>query len=338
MPRYLLICLMLAILLLASSCAKRNTAYEDGHKLSLSYTLPVVGNPLDFNFTSEKLYIALDQGGLGILNLTNNHFEWLTLLISDDGSPTPLIKIRRISMVEEHKFLFVNETEATDKIHIVNATNPDSLKPVDSITGASADVQQLICTAIPNPTTPDFIEVFYCNGRSVNHGKYNGQLWMGSDYTITTPATASGIAIDDQYIYVAAQQRGLLIYNRATRQLISQLALPGEAQKLKVNGNKVYMACRQKGLQVVDITNPALPVRVGGYITSGYASDVDFYDNMVAISSGSGGLYLFNVDNPASPKLLHRVTDQGYINIVKFNNGKLVVGTRDNGVLFYDIN
>ncbi|HNQ43620.1 MAG TPA: hypothetical protein PKI59_04290, partial [Candidatus Cloacimonadota bacterium] len=254
MPRYLLICLMLAILVLASSCAKRNTAYEDGHKLSLVNTMPVVGNPLDFSFTSQKLYVALDQGGLAIINLANHNMEWLTKLGSDDGSVTSLVKIRKISMVEEHDFLFVNETEATDKIHIVDATDPDSLKAVDSITGATADVQQLICKAIPNPTDADIIEVIYCNGRSVNYGKYNGQLWLGSEFSITTPATASGIDMNDQYIFVAAQQRGLLIYNRATQQLVSELALPGEALKVKINGNTAYLSCRQNGLQIVDFS------------------------------------------------------------------------------------
>lgn len=337
MPRCLFICLMLAILLLASSCAKRNTAYEDGHKLSLITSVPVVGNPVDLSFTSQKLYVALDQGGLSIIDLNSYNQEWLTHISADDGSNTAFVKIRKISVVEEHNFLFVNETEGTDKVHIVDTTIADTLKAVDSITGATQDIQQLICTAIPNPTTPDIIEAIYCNGRSVNYGKYNGQLWLGSEFSITTPATASGIAMNEHNIFVAAEQRGLLIYSRADQQLISELALPGEAQKVILSGNTAFIACRQQGVQIVDITNPAVPVRLSGYSTSGYASDVDFYNNMVAVSSGSGGLYLFDVTSPANPKLIQRISDYGYVNTVKFIAGKLVVGTRDNGVLFYKI-
>ena len=38
-----------------------------------------------------------------------------------------------------------------------------------------------------------------------------------------------------------------------------------------VSGNYAYVADGVAGLQVIDVSNPANPQRVGGYDTSGYA-------------------------------------------------------------------
>ena len=48
----------------------------------------------------------------------------------------------------------------------------------------------------------------------------------------------------------------------------------GNARGVAVSGNYAYVADGGAGLQVIDVSNPANCVRVGGYNTSGNASDV----------------------------------------------------------------
>lgn len=327
----------IVLVLLLAGCAKRNTAYQDGSVLTLERQIPIVGNALDMSFDDNHIFVAQDQGGISIINKNTYATRWLTSLSATDGSSVTLYKIRKIAVVGLYNRMFLNETDGTDKIHIVNMSDLDTLKVIDAITGATTDVQDLMCLPIANPTDANIIEVSYCAGRNLHYGRYNGELWLGSTFSIYPPATATGMDMNATHVFTSAQQRGLMIYTRDTQQLVSDLALPGEAQKVKVVGNYAYIASRQGGFHIVDISNPAAPVWKGGYDTTGYATTVDVSGNLAVVSSGSGGVYVFDVSNPASPKLLERLTEAGYTNNAKFNNGKLIVASRDNGVLVYTI-
>lgn len=336
MPKrlFLLAILILALLL---SCAKRNTAYQDDDVLTLLRQIPVVGNPLDLDFDSNNIYVAQDQGGISIINRTNYAHRWLTALSDVDGAAVQLYKIRKVGVVGEHKRMFLNETDGTDLIPIVDLTDPDTLKVIDAITGATQDIQDLKVTPIPNPTDADIIELIYCAGRNVHYGKYNGDIWLGSSFSIYPPASASGIDLSSDHVFIAAQQRGLMIYSRLDQQLVSEIALPGEALKVMVSGNYAYVASRQGGLNVVDISNPALPVLVDNFDTVGYATSIDIKDNLAVLSSGGGGVYLFDISTPTDIKLAQRLSEAGYTNNARFVGDKLVVAARDEGILIYDV-
>jgi hypothetical protein len=55
------------------------------------------------------------------------------------------------------------------------------------------------------------------------------------------------------------------------------------------------------GLQVIDISNPAAPVRVGGYDTSGIATDVAVAGQYAYVADYLAGLQVIDVSNPAAP-------------------------------------
>lgn len=329
--------LTIALMLLFAGCAKRNTAYQDGSVLSLERQIPIVGNALDLSFDDNHIFVAQDQGGISIINKSNYATRWLTSISATDGSNVTLYKMRKIAVVGQYNRMFLNETDGTDKIHIIDISDLDTLRVIDAITGATTDVQDLMCNPIANPTDGNIIEVSYCAGRNLHHGRYNGQLWLGSAFSIYPPATATGMDMNATHVFVSAQQRGLFIYTRDTQQMVSAIAVPGEAQKVKVVGNYAYIASRQGGFHIVDVSNPAAPVLKGGYNTTGYATTVDVSGNLAVVSSGSGGVYVFDISNPNAPKLLERLTSAGYTNNAKFNNGRLIVASRDNGVLVYTI-
>ncbi|HRY84385.1 MAG TPA: hypothetical protein P5533_07105 [Candidatus Cloacimonadota bacterium] len=325
------------ILLIIMGCAKRSTAWQNPDKLELLRQIPIVGNPMDIDVEGNNVYIAQDQGGFSIVNLSDYSQKWYTSIKSSDGSVVDMIKIRKISAVGARNFLFINETDGTDLIRIVDISNPDSLKVVDAITGATQDISDMHFFNLATPQGSYIIETTYTSGRNVYYGRYNGTLWLGQDYTIVPPASASGAAMDTNCLYVADQQHGLVIYNRANQQKLGQIVLPGEAQKVKVSGNYAYVASRQGGLHVVDISDPVHPVKTYSYDTTGYASAVDVAEGYLAVSSGSGGVYLFSLSSPAQPKFLQQLTECGYTNTVRIHNGKLIVGARDMGVMIYDI-
>jgi len=338
MSRSLLIGLILVTLVMAAGCAKRNTAYQSGDQLELVRTIPVVGNPTDLDFSGNWLYVALDQGGLGRINTGTYAMDWYTKLLASDGSTKDLNRTRLVEYVSAKDLLFVYDIHATDQIYIVNTSNPDSLDPYRSITGATQGIRDMTLRELTNDPDGNLVELLYCLGNgNVYYGRFNGDLWLGSEFNITTPYPINGVAMDDNYVYMATDQRGIFIYNRQTQQFVSEIAFYGYAQKMALRNGILYVAARHGGLQVVDVSNPQQPVLVASYDTVGYATNLQVMNGKLAVSSGSGGAYYFDITNPTSPKLIQRITSGGYINDLVFSDDKLVLASRDAGILFYSL-
>jgi hypothetical protein len=330
--------IMVVLAVVMAGCAKRNTAWQNDEILTLVKQVPIVGNPADIAFDDDNIFVAQDQGGLSLIDRDDYSTHWWTE-VYPPSADAQLVNVRNVAAVPEHKLLFLGEYVSGDKIRIIDYSNPDSLKLIDSITGGTDGLQSIWFDAIPDPPDDNIVEGFFSAGRTLNYARYNGSLYLGTDYVINTPATAAGFDQDDQNIYVAAQQRGLVIYNKTstTPQYVSEIAVPGEALAVKVAGNYAYVASRQGGLNVVNIAAPDEPILVSTYDTTGYATSVDISGTLAAVSSGSGGIYLFSLSSPGNPTLKQRLSSAGYTNNAKFNNGKLYVAARDQGLLIYEI-
>lgn len=337
MPKRLLIIAGVALILMTLSCAKRNTEYQAETWLTLEREIPVVGNALDIHVDDNTIYVAQDQGGISIIRRSDYSSKWYTTLTATDGSQAPLGRIKRISAVPEYNRLFLNEVSATDRIVILNTSDPDTLVYMFDIIGGTSGIKDLDATAMAVPDGMFTMNIGYCYADGFKYDKYDGSILSTPAYSVAPPATATGFDLTDDLILVTAGQRGLFIYDRANQQYISELALPGEAQKVVVAGTLALIPSRQAGLCVVDIADPAHPELKSTYKTSGYATTADFNGDKVAVSAGGGGIYLLDVSDPASPTLLENITNCGYTNSVQFSGDKLVAATRDQGVLIYKL-
>lgn len=326
----------LVVLVLITGCAKRSTAPSDTKILSLIKEIPIVGNPFDISTTNSELYVAADQGGLTVIDTNTWQSKWWTVMVPG-GADATLVNVRKASVVPEHDFLFLGEFVGGDKIRIIKTSNPDSLELIDSITGGTDALQSIRFSAISNPTGADVVEGFFSAARTFYYCKYDGELYLGSTWDISATATVSGFDVTDDLVVLAVQQRGLAIYDRDTQDKLSEFALSGQALAVKVSGNYAYVACRQEGFQIVDISNPSAPKLVGRFDTTGYATTIELKDNLAVVSSGGGGVYLFDVSNPAKPALKENLSSAGYTNNAIFYKDKVVVSARDKGILVYNI-
>jgi hypothetical protein len=64
----------------------------------------------------------------------------------------------------------------------------------------------------------------------------------------------------------------------------------GEAFDVAVAGNYAYLADGSGGLQVLDISDPAHPARVGGYTNGGLIGTIAVSGNCAYVAGGSAGL------------------------------------------------
>jgi hypothetical protein len=70
---------------------------------------------------------------------------------------------------------------------------------------------------------------------------------------------------------------------------IATLKTPGgRPVRLAVRDHLAYVADGPEGLQVVDLTNPAMPVIVGSFPTRAVARDVAVGDGVVLVATGVG--------------------------------------------------
>lgn len=333
------ILLVMISLVLITSCAKKSTAWKEDEVLSLLAQVPVTGNPIDMDLSDTHAFVALDQGGFAVLDLDTHESKWYTSLVTGDNSTVRFERIKNISVVPEYNRLFINEVGGTDGIKILDISEIDSLDVVLAILGGTQNIRHLEFKAMAEPFMTVTVEGLYSINSEVTMSSYDTEnnMWMGSSSLFTSTATAQGIDFNKDYVYIAAQQRGLVIFDREANTTLSSFAVPGEAQRVKVQGNYAYLASRQSGLNIVDISNPSAPVLMSNFVTVGYATTIDVKDDLALISSGSGGIYLFDVSDKANPELLQRLTSCGYTNGAMFYGNNILVAGRDEGMLFYRI-
>lgn len=341
MYRRILTLVLLALVLLSFSCAKRNTAYEPKKELDYLGRVDVVGNPSQISAGDDYAYVALDQGGFAQIRMNDLSLDWFTRLPWDSGEVFSFRQNRLISYVPQHKRLFLYEALGTDKFFVINTerADEDSLKIWADVTGGTSNVKDIHALALNPPVGTNTMEVAYVGQtNTLRYAQYDGsELWMGSLFSVDTDYIFSGVYIDGDYIYTAAQQRGLAIFSKEDGAFISELPTAGQALKLCVHDGYAYIASRQSGLQIVDVRDVHNPVLVGSFPTTGHATTVSYYNGYVALSSGGGSAYVIDVKNPAQPKLVQRLSEAGYVNVVCFKDDILIVGSRDEGILFYKI-
>jgi hypothetical protein len=81
---------------------------------------------------------------------------------------------------------------------------------------------------------------------------------------------------------------------------MNSLSIPENAGELRIKDDYVYIANRNGGLWVMDVSDHAHPIIVGSYKTPGKCNDIAVVDNLAYVTDGDG-LNILDVSNPAYP-------------------------------------
>jgi hypothetical protein len=71
--------------------------------------------------------------------------------------------------------------------------------------------------------------------------------------------------------------------------------LRGDLQGVFVQGTRAYLALERAGIAILDISNPAVPVRRGGFDTSGTAVGVQVVGNLAYVADYRAGLQIIRL-------------------------------------------
>jgi hypothetical protein len=123
---------------------------------------------------------------------------------------------------------------------------------------------------------------------------------------VTIPGFANNVKVNGNYAYVAAGSAGLQVVDvtdRTNPLIVSSLALPSNANDLRIRGSTLYVATNS-GLLTIDVTNPLSPKLLGSLSTPGVAWDVTLSGNLAYIADGASGLQIADISNAANPALV----------------------------------
>ncbi|MFN0068653.1 MAG: hypothetical protein ACKVYV_13580 [Limisphaerales bacterium] len=124
----------------------------------------------------------------------------------------------------------------------------------------------------------------------------------GNQLTLTAPGTLLVLAeqAGDEHTAPVSEVRML---HPSDVQLTRVWAgsTPGHAQAVAKSGPLLHVAAGAAGLEILDVSDPASPVRAGGLDTAGTAYDVQVVGNLAFVADGESGLRVVDVSNPVAP-------------------------------------
>ncbi len=311
---------VLLITLLLVSCADFLEPIFNNGELVIEAIIPTIGFARDVFVSDDYIYIAEDQAGFSIYNRANN-----SLMAHCYGD---IEYARLIQVVEPVNLVFIYDHNGSPGrlvvYDITNSTDPSETWP---ITNAGGVVNKLFCEIQPNNS----VNVYWTFGNTFRFGNYIiNEPWVGSN-GYDFPNAIKGFDIVDTLLFVTGEQRGLYITNRNNGNIISIVNTPGTAIDVKVYENYAYVADKECGISVIDISDITQPKLVYNHDTSGYAQRIDVEGDYLVVASGGGGVYLFDISDRAQPEFADRWDDSdiGYTYDVDMHNGEVFVATRD---------
>jgi hypothetical protein len=90
---------------------------------------------------------------------------------------------------------------------------------------------------------------------------------------------------------------------------VTTVPLGSAAHDMKVVGSLAYVAT-DDGMSVLDVSNPAAPVVLGGFATAAPCQGIDVAAHAY-LACQTAGIYVVNISNPAAPTLLGRLALPG---------------------------
>ncbi len=345
MRRILFLCILTTLVIMG--CAKASDPTETSQGVLNEVTrIPLNGDAIGIDFSESYIAVAEYDAGLSVIDRNTFERNWHTEIVGDDNSVLNLGRNRRINLVEDLGFLLFTEEKEADSYRIVDINQIDTLRIISSVTGGTYAIRQIELFPYddpnPNPYQDYTARGFFVNGYDITEVGWNsitdGIETLGTDYVWSFPARTNGAHKTENYMFAACGQRGVFISDLETYDIITEFDTPGSALRIKVQGNYAYVATRQTGLYVYDISDVLNPIEIYNHDTTGYAQNLDVNENYCVLASGGGNLYVYDISDPTNITFLQRETSTGYTNNVKIDNdNRVYVATRDEGLVIFDI-
>lgn len=285
------------------------------------------------NVRSGYAYICNYDAGLQVVNVTN------------PASPVNVAEVpsgyRTARIVFDGNYGYVAVGDAGMSIYNVVTPSSPVLAGTIATTGRAASLSYGAITISGTPTGHIFI---------ANRNPAPGI----SAVNVSTPATPvtsaflsalaapTGTAYIPYYlngkVYIAYGTAGLRIVdvtNPSSATLLSTLALGGDSRAVVAGGNYAYIAARDSGVFVVDVTDAANPVKIKT-IQTARARGVAINGTNLYVAASDSGMGVIDISDPLNAKIVSYTGSSVYgenVSVV----GNIAGLTDYSQITFYDV-
>jgi hypothetical protein len=306
---------LIFVVIMLAACAQQNDPFQPDSVLQVDTYYKTGGFARDFAISDSMLFVAADQAGFSIFNRQNgqkisNYYETFE-------------NARLIDYVERDSLLFIYDRYGDFAgIRIFDISQPSLPGEEMLLTGRGVDAMRCF------PNEEGNVDIMATSYNKIKYGEFDGVFWYS--YSTSFPNAVAGFDLDADNYYVCGEQMGIYIADRQSGEMVTIYDTPGSSLAVKKVDNLLYVANKQEGISIIDITDLQQPVEIFWQNTSGYAQNLDVYGNYLVVASGGGGAYLFDVKDPENAELIDRIDDDeiGYVYQVRFFEGAIYAATK----------
>jgi len=117
---------------------------------------------------------------------------------------------------------------------------------------------------------------------------------------VTSEGQSMGVAVKGNYMYIAAGNRGIQVYNisdEANPVLVSRFLSTTFTSDILIEGDIAFVTDAGEGVVAVDISDPANLTFVSRYNTPGTATRLTYYNHNLYVSDSQGGVWILTMQD-----------------------------------------
>lgn len=278
------------ILLLFLACHRPPV---ETHSLVIVSECKLPGYSVNIDVKGNYAYIANDQGGLQIVDISNPESTYVV------GHYYHQTNIQGVAVRDSFAYLALAAGPPNNGgMLILNISNPSN----PAFTGQDNWFFGYNVFAPVNDSKYVFIAArYWFIVEDVSWPQYPNYARR-----FATPGNVHSLFAVDSMVYLACEQMGLIIYNLNnpdSTAKIGEMDTPSNARDVFVKDDIAYIADGYDGLVLIDISNPYKPEMISNYDTPGYAQGIFVENNLAYVADGSSGLKVIDVSNAENPQI-----------------------------------
>jgi hypothetical protein len=278
-------------------------------------------NPADTHdvyMHNNTAFIADGSNGLLCVDITAPAHRILLGSYQTSGSAKSVIFENNITYIHHGSF----------SIDIVNVSNPSNPVKLSTL------------------STNETISKFYVANNSIYVAQNNLGLQVFNSSNKIEPVwrgtfkngTISDLVVDGDIIYMLDSNLGLTLINKNNLQLISNYTINGSIfQSLDFQNKTVFVADRQLGIHILDVSNPNNIANISRYKSAGDFPDVKAVNDMLYLAAGNDGLLGINISNLQKPTYDFLYNTVGYSSNIDTFNNYVMIADGSRGLIEYYI-
>ena len=312
------------VLSLLLSCAKPSEPASVEGSLNIEHIFEISGYAMDISVTDSHLYLAEDQAGYTIFDLTSNKMVSHHVSFVMETDPIMFENVRLISAVEDENLLFVYDRYGPPSINVFDITDKVDPTFLFQHLGNTDGIIQLESDVSPDGGG----NLFWTVGSRYSFGRFNPLPQNLSFYEFQN--SIERFDVSSSRVYISAEQLGFHIVDKSNGDIISTTDTDAVALDVKIVDNYLIVALRQAGFAVYDISTESNPTLVCQQETNEYIYTIDVEGDNMVLGSHTGGVYLYDISDLTDPVLVGNLDSDkiGYTYEAVIRNNKIYAATR----------